>query len=361
MPQLGLGYALGFPLGWVYALTNQIEVTADDALDLLIQLLPRGASKLYGLWQKSGDPYNFYAGIADALKAFCYDYLALLRAEINPQTATYKLGDFEAALGIAGTHTSLFGTPAARRAAIISKFREQGAFTVSNLRGILGPLLGYADPTQLKIVEADRAALTTAHTYAGPTFTVANVANNQTSQVFVKDDGGCSDAGAALTINVTCANPAQLQITLTTSNQGAGENGQMSVTWPRGALPATASGQSITLYTRQIADIFGAKITGWWTLNVDNSVGHQSITVNSWSVFVEGGSTRDVAGNSGRGMAMHEWSAVFETAKSTSTPDFLAATLALARISPAESDADVVRGTTDLCDDPLCVSPFISA
>lgn len=357
---LGFGYALGFPLGWVYTLTGQVEITADDALDLLIQLLPQGASQLYGLWQKSGDPYQFYAGLADSIKALCYDYIALMRAEINPQTTTYKLGDWETALGIAGTNTALFGSAAQRRLAIISKLREQGAFTPANIRAIIGPLFGYANPTALTLVECNRAALTVAHTYAGAGYSIPNVANNGAAQVWVADDGGVSDAGAVLKLNVTCGDPSQLLVSLTSGDRGTG-TGPATVTWPRGSLRASASGLDVRLSTAQIQSIFGTKITGWWTLNINNQVGHQNITVNSWSVFVEGGGRRDAAGNSGLGMAMHEWSAVFETGKSTSTPDFAGATMALARVSPADSDPDITRGTNDLCDDALCVAPFISA
>src|SRR5579859_5316948 len=117
---------LSFPLGG-----SPQWISFDQAFDLLVQLLPVGAAKLYGLVGKKGDAYNYFAGISDSLKAFCYDYIAQLRSEISPLSAAFKLVDYEAALGLSQTPAALTGITQARRSQIVARLREQGAFTTA--------------------------------------------------------------------------------------------------------------------------------------------------------------------------------------------------------------------------------------
>src|SRR5262249_28516552 len=105
-------------------------------------------------------------GLAEALKTFGYGLVDRLRREINPASGIEKLPDWETALGIAGSYTSRFGCVTQRQGAVVGKLREFGAFTLANTRSILGPLLGYANPGRLVIVETDRSKIRLAHTYS---------------------------------------------------------------------------------------------------------------------------------------------------------------------------------------------------
>lgn len=326
----------------------------EQVTDLLLQLLPVGAARMYGLRRRAGDVYNLYAGVSDSLKAFWYDAISVLRQEINPATASFKLQDYEEALGFAATSGPT--DVASRRLRIISKLREQGAFTVANIQAILAPLLGYTDASQLEIIEANRAALTAKHTYSNATGLSVPPFSTVTQQVWVADDGGCSDAGARLRINLTAADMTLLGVALTSGDRGTGPLGTVATDWGQ-PIPQSASGSDYDLFTPQVHDIAGAKITGWWTLTVTNYAGSFA-TLNSWSVFAEGGGHRDAAGNSGLGMQMHDWFVQFQAVKSSSTPDVASAESAIERIKPAESDGALITVETSTCDTSL-VGPFI--
>jgi lysophospholipase L1-like esterase len=309
-------------------------LSTEQALDLLVQLLPDKFAKWTGILARRGDPYNFYAVVADAFKTFIYDGMAQLRLENNPATAGWRLPDYEAALGLSTTPTALTGTPQRRRLQIISKLREQGATTIANIQSIVAPLLGYIDPSQLKVYECNRAALTAAHTYTNGSnaiFTSTPV----TQSVFVSDDGGVSDAGAQLLVTLTATNPELLTLTLTGPSGGAG-SGVATKTWPAGSLPP--GNASSVLCRLNFPEAAGKKIRGEWRLTMSSSSPTQVI---NWSVFVEGGGLRDQNGGSGLGEEMHEWGVFVDPALATA-PDLPAVRAALQRIQPADSIADVL-------------------
>lgn len=324
-------------------------LSSDQVLDLIIQLLPVGAARLYGLRRKAGDPFSFYAAIADSLKAFWYDGIAILRQEINPATTAYKLGEWEAALGLSQTPIALAGNATLRRLQIISKLREQGAFTVANIQSILGPLLGYANPSQLKIIEANRAALTTLHTYTPwPTGVILSANTSTTKSIWVADDGSVSDGGILLSFTILCNNPELVSVTLTNPDGrigsavpiagGSGAQKLQTFTWSAGTLPAVG----LTAYQAQLraAGFFdGMYITGNWTVTVSTGAqsGGATVAINPFGLFVEGGGVRDAAGNSGLGEQTHDWIVQYD-ASLGSAPNFAAVRAAISRISPADSN-----------------------
>lgn len=324
-------------------------LSSDQVLDLIIQVLPVGAARLYGLRRKAGDPFSFYAAIADSLKAFWYDGIAILRQEINPATTAYKLGEWEAALGLSQTPIALGGNGTLRRLQIVSKLREQGAFTVSNIQNILAPLLGYANPSQLKIIEANRTALTAAHSYSPWPIGVV-IANNTTSTAvaWVADDGSVSDGGVFLSFTILCNSPELVSITLTnpdghlgTPKPGFGLAGfqqSQSYTWPAGTLPAVGF-NAYQAQLRAPGYFDGMYITGSWKVSISagSQAGGGNVQVNPISLFVEGGGVRDVAGNSGLGEQMHDWIVQYD-ASLGSAPNFAAVRAALTRIAPADSN-----------------------
>src|SRR6185503_19646634 len=223
-----------FPFG-----TGPEGISAEEAVDLLIQLLPAGADRLYGLLSRTGDVYNYFAAIADAFKLYCYDMIATLRAEITPITAALKLGDYETAFGLATTLVAQNGTTPQRRTAIISKMRESGAFTPANVRAIVGPLLGYADPSQLVVLEADRTALRSSHQYGGNDLDIL-ASTTATQTVFVADDAKVSATGPQIIGTMSHPRPDLLSITLTSPDA-------KSHTWPVGTMPNNSSSFAVQL------------------------------------------------------------------------------------------------------------------
>jgi hypothetical protein len=299
-----------------------------------VQLLPDGFARWTGIQNRRGDVYKFFAAIADALTMFVYDGIAQLKLENNPATAGWRLPDYEAALGLSTTQTALTGTPTARRAQIISKLREQGASTIFNIQSILGPLLGYVDPTQLQVFECNRAALTAAHTYMNGSGAVFISPTTQT--VYVADDGSVSDAGAQLFITVTATSVADLQLTLTGPASGVGA-GIASKVWPAGSIPGgNVSGAQFRLNFPEAA---GHKLLGEWALTMSSAA--SAVQVISWSLFVEGGGLRDAQGGSGLGEEMHEWG-VFVDPVLALAQNIPAVKAAMTRIQPADSVADLL-------------------
>src|SRR5262245_60572480 len=129
--------------------------TLDEARELLIQLFPEGT--LYDWFNTAANVYNYLDGTAQSLLAYCIRQLAAIRAEVNPATAVQKLPEWELALGLTTTFAAAKGTLAQRQAAVLGKLREFAAFTPGAIRAFLGPVLGYANPSQLVVVETSRA------------------------------------------------------------------------------------------------------------------------------------------------------------------------------------------------------------
>jgi hypothetical protein len=139
-------------------------LSLDEVRRFLLNLLPPGADKLYDL-TPAGDVFKLFDGLAATFKQFGFDLIETLRVEIFPSSCVQKLPDWEKALGLTGTFTTTNGTAAQRQTGVLSKLREFGSFTPYFVRSIIAPLLGYADFTQLRVIETNRDALTALHTY----------------------------------------------------------------------------------------------------------------------------------------------------------------------------------------------------
>jgi hypothetical protein len=152
--------------------------------------------------------------------------------------------------------------------------------------------------------------------------------------VAVLDDGGVSAAGVQVAVTITSTNPEQLSFTLTGPT---GTNGQASVTWAAGSLPA-GSVTSTTFYLYEHAtsagkSIFANGVSQWWTLQINT--GAAGCTLVSWSLFVEGAG-RDANGYDGLGGQTFQWIAYADPAKVVN-PDYVGATTAVTRIQPGYS------------------------
>lgn len=187
----------------------------DEVREGLIDLLPPGSRDWMDL-DPGGDWFIFYEAEAAALKKWAYDLSDTLRAELDPSGAFQKVPDWENALRLIRTRTALVGSLPARRAQVVSRLRESGASTRPNLRSIVGPLLGYADPTQVTILEVARAALATANTYSDLVGGAIPGPGTFTTHVNTFDDGaGVSRAGVQLTLDLTTTHLEQISVVVT--------------------------------------------------------------------------------------------------------------------------------------------------
>jgi len=93
----------------------------------------------------------------------------------------------------------LFGTLEARRRAVISRLREYGPPTIPMIQSVLAPLFDYSDPADVVVLECDRAALRTAHTYTGVLTSASTAISCVYSSVFSMT-GGCQQVVCSLTL-----------------------------------------------------------------------------------------------------------------------------------------------------------------
>ena len=137
-------------------------MTREEARLFLRGCLPQGTESFYDM---EGEPGAFFDALADALKQVALDRVDAVRREINPATCTEILPAWEDAGGLAETSIARFGTVQQRRNQVVAKLRENGSFALDDIRAAVQPFLLYADPSQIEILETDRAALSALHTY----------------------------------------------------------------------------------------------------------------------------------------------------------------------------------------------------
>src|SRR5262249_9650447 len=140
-------------------------------------------------------------GIAVALKIYVLDTVDILRREVVPYLAKYKLPDWEERFGLAGTRVAQFGTLPQRRSQVLGAWRAaagQGSATPT-AKGILAPLLGYSPGTDVEIVETDWTDLRLLHGY-GYSHDLVFPPGTTSVGVFVQDGAFASKAGARLVL-----------------------------------------------------------------------------------------------------------------------------------------------------------------
>jgi hypothetical protein len=300
----------------------------------LLNLLPPGAERLYSL-VPGGDVFQLFDAFAATVKQFGFDLLDVLRAEITPAECIQRIPDWETALALASSQAALHGTTAQRRASILARLREVGGFTRALVRSVLAPLLGYADPSTVQLLNTNRAAMRAAHTYAG------SVGAQQTPGVFtanVFDGGQVSKAGAQISITLLASapNPVTLQL--------APPGGQRIKRWPA-ITPGSGNYLSATLAAPELA---GAPCGGVWTL----TIGGQPSFLYNWSIFVEG------VGPGGLGGDVFDWGVYLDPVhlgENGFIPDLRAAQLAIARIQHAHANGKLIRALQASPDTPQAI------
>ena len=324
--------------------------TSQTALGLkaeLIAAFPGGTERMWD-WNHPDGPGPFNEAAAQVLDVAGVQMIDQLRAELQPNTAVAKLPEWESALGLRGSKLALIGRTRQRQTQVVSRLREWGsATTLDCIRSIVGPLLDYADPSQLIILEVDRDVLRAAHTY---TWTGLLSFTTLPAALFVNvlDDAVVSPAGAQLDITINYAGSlANVGVNLfapdgTFFQYPAGTIGDTT--------PATGTWR---LYFKGFG---GRPITGVWQAQITCSSGFGNIL--SAGLFVEG-LGRDSTGREGLGAAKFQWAVVVDPALVGPYGDIQAAAHAVERINYATRRGLLIRkpltGLAAIPDDPATI------
>ena len=316
-------------------------LSLDEVRGRLIAGLPPGADRVYDL-EEGGDPYKLFGAIAATAKPYGFDLVDLARREATPERSRYKLPDWERLFGLDTSRIALLGTVPQRQAQVLAAWREAAgaSSTLDEVRAIIGVLLGYADPTALVIVEADRSAIRSAHTYAFAAAAIpAGGAYLQT--VVVLDSGVVSRAGARLWVNITHPSVEDLKVEI---------DGPTGTLHTLAAFGALGSGAVVTKqFSFFVPSCAGELVDGTWRLIVsDQGAAGGTVNVggaNRSDIFVEGiGRRTPLSLSEGLGSAVFHWGVVADPGLyGVAAPaDFDAARAALQRIKQSHTVAVLI-------------------
>lgn len=300
---------------------------SDTALHLKAELIsgfPPGTQSMWD-WQHPQGPGPFQEAAGQLLDKAGVQKIDQLRAELQPSTAREKLPEWESSLNLMGSKAAQVGTVPQRQRQVGSRLREWGAATtLEAIRAIVGPLLDYADPSQLVILEVDRDVLRAAHTYPFSGLVPFTFSTAGTVYFNVPDDTFCSPAGAQLDIALNLA--ANLSNVGCTLYGPDGSNYSIGVGDIGDAVPATGTWR---LYFPKFA---GKQAGGIWKLVIGTISG--TGYVSAAGLFVEG-LGRDSTGGDGLGGAKFQWAVVWDPDLLGPDADLQAAAEAIQRINYA--------------------------
>lgn len=177
------------------------SVTSAEAVQLVRGALP--GSTFHDFDDPTSPDAELLAWYGEIFKRFGWDVLDLLARELDPRTAVLKLKDMRATWGVTQDPPAL----PEQRALVIARMREYGG--PSSLFGVaaaIGVVLGYADPSQLEIMEISADQLKAAlrfdyPSYMGgavPTGTGFGSSNLILRTPMLLDGGAVWDAGSKL-------------------------------------------------------------------------------------------------------------------------------------------------------------------
>lgn len=300
--------------------------------DELVAAFPTGFAQTQDLDHPDGFGPELRA-IAQLLKVSCIDLVASLRRNATPLRADApRIAEWEETLA---QRPRPAATLAQRRLAVASRLRESGPCTYDLVRAVVGPLLDYADPSQLEIIEVDRDTLRAAHTYAFPGFPASSPL---TTSVSILDVAKIGDPGVQLDLLITTTNLAALGVQITSPDGKSATK----LNFARGNV----AGQLIRIYFPELA---GAQAGGTWTVLLNSMAPGTSFL--ALQLFAEGFG-RD-SGGEGLGAAIFEWVVVADPALMGPNADLEAARDAIARINYATR-----LGTLILKPAPLLLAPY---
>jgi hypothetical protein len=267
-------------------------------------------------------PGDILQAFADTIASTAVDAAERVRQDNNPLSCgTSKIGDWEADLNQSTSRTALSGTISQRRRAVVARLRENGPPTVALIQAVIGPLLDYADPSQLTVLECSRSALTAAHTYPWTGSSNYSLGTTVIVYWFVRDDALVSPTGCWIDVMVNTTNLASLAVNITTPN------GTFFLMIPK--LRGGASASTARIYCSAAA---GMPIYGIWKAEFYTTAYFDSGTITSANLFIEGFG-RDITRHDGLSAAIYQWAVMYEASKSNGNPDFDAARAAIRRLT----------------------------
>lgn len=303
-----------------------MSVTARQIRAQLQGMFPPGSEKVID-WQD--EPGELLQVVAETVKVGGFDRLDVARRETNPLTADAMLPRYENALGLSGSIIATLGTKDQRRAQVISRIRGKGAPTVAKVQAVVAPVLDYADPSTLVVVETSRSVLRMNHTriwLGSLPFTMAAA----TITWVVADRAKVSKGGAQ--VDVTIAHPDLSQVAATLV---APDGRTRTVT-------QVGRGVAAGTYRLYFAGMAGAQVAGTWTLNIGAITGAGTIT--QADLFVEGVGRE--LGLDGLGAAMGFWGVVADPALMGPNGSISAANEAINFINYATRNGRTIRKST---------------
>ena len=203
------------------------------------------------------------------------------------------------------------------------------------IQSVVAPLLGYADPSQLVVLQSDRADLREKHTYGSgviPSSGAFSPGNPIDVYFSVRDDAACSPVGAQCDVTLTHGDLTKVSLTLYSAS---GQSATVAAgDFGRGA----ASSMDLRAFFRSIT---ATSVFGLWKLRVSSASG--SGTLESAELFAEGFG-RDHTRNDGLcGASVFQWAVVYEPDKATAgSSDIEAARAAILRITYATRRSGLV-------------------
>lgn len=318
----------------IVALSPSVGTTTfDDAYQRVFEALPPGIDNVLDFTIGEGDFYKLTWVVGAALKLFLFDGIDLLRSEVVAYLSRYKLPDWEGLFNLRGTHVAQIGTIPQRQQQVLSSWRSaagQGS-SLPVVQAIMGPLLGYFPTTPVQIINADRSALTLAHSYDfchGVDVTL-NQGTTTTLTVYVNDGGKVAKMGAQLALPFSTADTTMMVFTLIAPDG-------TSKTWPAGT-----ANSPLWLTAPELA---GAQIQGQWTLVITNNnsaIGSFNTLYSSLQLFVEG-----IARGQQTAGAMFDWGVYADPAhigENGTPPDFSAVRAAINRVKYSESVGNLIQ------------------
>jgi subtilisin-like proprotein convertase family protein len=330
-------------------------LTTDDVRGRIVAALPRGVERVYGL-EPGEDFYKFFGAIAEVLRLYGFTLAEILRAELSPATAVYKLVEWERVFGIASSRIALGGTIPQRQAQVVAAWRRaagQGS-TPAIARAILGPLLGYTDPAQLEVIECPRASLDAITEQDIAPFATIPALGQLLETIAVPDQGAVSAGGVRLRLQIDHPHIEALTVGL---SGPTGAKGQALCAWTKlGTGSGTAAGD---IWLRA-ASAAGKTVGGAWTVAIVNASGDAG-TLQYATLQVEG-IGRD---GSAEGLAseIYRWAVRVDPALVgvTHPGDIAAARAALQRLAPAHTRSFLCFKMTGgspvaICDDANAVA-----
>jgi hypothetical protein len=332
-----------------------VTQTREDLKRLLVSLLPAGSEDLYALANTDAIGGTLWA-LAGALRDTTTSRFEQLRREICPSTVEENLPEWEQVCGLTYTPIAQFGTIPQRVNAVLAILRLSDGFTLDKIRAVVQPYLVYADPSQIEILETDRAALTAKHVYLGAPAPVT-VAMGVFGESFavVPDDPRVSPAGASVFVSLTTTRPDR--VTFVLENPGGLHKVVLGNLDPN---PTSVSAQAYQLWAPSFA---GKAINGRWRLRFACTAA--AMTVVSWGLFVEGlGATYSNTvpprrTGDGLGAAMFEFAVVVDPLLLGVGADLPGAQLAIQRWKPDHTRGYLAQRSTitgDVCAIPDTVN-----